>query len=75
MAPNSAVSHEFSHKVNKQVLNGLYKFQVDTPINARFSAVQSWENLHTFILRQPYWWAIAHFPMFCNRKFSNSFGL
>ena len=32
-------------------------FQVDTPINAKVTAVQSFENLHTFILRQPCWWA------------------
>ena len=28
-------------------------FQVDTPINAKVTAVQSFENFHTFVLRQP----------------------
>ena len=38
----------------------------DRHTNVRITAVQSLENLHTFILRQPCWWAeespAAHFP-------------
>ena len=46
---------KFVHNVNNPVLKGLCKFQVDIPKNARVTAVQSLENLHTFILQQPCW--------------------
>ena len=37
------------------VLKGFCKFQVDIQKNARVTAIQSLEDLHTFILRQPCW--------------------
>ena len=40
---------KFSHNVDDLVLEGLCKFQVNEPINARVLAVQSLGNLHTFI--------------------------
>ena len=46
-----------SHNVNDPILKDLCKFQVDPPINAKVTAVQSFENLHTSILRQPCWWS------------------
>ena len=36
--------------MNDSILKGLFKFQVDMPINARVKAVQSLEILHTFSL-------------------------
>ena len=48
---------KFLHSVDKLALKGLCKFQVNKPENARVTAVQSLENLHTFMLRQPWWWA------------------
>ena len=42
---------------NNPILKDLCKFQVYTPINAKVMAAQNFENLHTFILRQPCWWA------------------
>ena len=54
------------HNVYNPILKVFCKFQVDISINARFTAVQSLENLHTFILWQPCWRAkecsAAHFP-------------
>ena len=48
-------------------LKYLWKFKVDIPIHARVTAVQSLENLYTFILQQPCWWAKqtppAYFPI------------
>ena len=40
---------KFSHNVDDLVLEGLCKFQVNEPTNARVLAVQSLGNLHTFI--------------------------
>ena len=45
------------HNVNNPILKVLCKFQVDISINARVTTVQSLENLHTFKLWQPCWWA------------------
>ena len=44
---------KFLHKVNNPFWNAVCKFQVGIPIDERVTAVQSLENLHTFILRQP----------------------
>ena len=59
------------HNVNKPILNDLCKFQVDTTINAKVTAVQSFKNLHTFMLRQPCWWARENSPtsFACNSVF------
>ena len=46
---------KFLHNVNDSILKVLCKFQVDLSINARVRTVHSLDNLHTFILRQPYW--------------------
>ena len=58
---------KFSNKVYNLVLKDLCKLLVDKPLNARVTAVQSLENLHTFILLQPWWWAKecpqVHFPI------------
>ena len=51
---------KFWHNLNNPILKNLCKFQVDIPINAKSTAVQSFENLHTLILRQPWWWAWEH---------------
>ena len=40
---------KFLHNVNNPVLKALCKFQVDIPINARVTAVQNLENLHTYL--------------------------
>ena len=40
---------KFLHNVNNPILKDLCKFQIDTPINVKVMAVQSFENLHTFI--------------------------
>ena len=54
-------------------MKDLCKFQVDIPINAKVAAVQSFENPHTFILRQPSWWARARpQPIFSNNITENS---
>ena len=42
---------KFLHNVDSPVLKGLWKFQPDKPIKVRVTAVQSLENLYTFILR------------------------
>ena len=41
---------KFVHNVNNLVLKGLYKFQVDIPINERVTDVHSLENFYTFIV-------------------------
>ena len=38
---------KFLHNVKDPILKDLWKFQVDTPINAKVTAVQSFENPHT----------------------------
>ena len=43
----------FGSKKTIVILKDLCKFQVNTPINAKVTAVQSFENLHTFISWQP----------------------
>ena len=48
------------HEVNNPFLNAVCKFQVGIPINERVTEVQSLENLHTFVLRQP----CSHQPIF-----------
>ena len=50
------------HNVDNAILKNLCKFQVDVPINTRVIAVQSLENLYTFILRQPCWLAKECLP-------------
>ena len=58
---------KFFYNVNNPILRYLCKFQVDIPIIARVTAIESLENLCTFILRQPCWWAKectpTHFPI------------
>ena len=55
------LNHNFFDKIFTQckyhILNDLFKFQVNIPTNARVTAVQSLENLSTFLLQQPCWWA------------------
>ena len=57
---------ESLHSVNNPVLKYFCKFQLHLPLNARGTAIQSSENLHTSSLQQPGWWAKecppAHFP-------------
>ena len=47
----------FLHNEDHPVYKSFCKFQANIPLNARFMATQSLENLCTFILRQPCWWA------------------
>ena len=47
----------FQHNVNNPILKDHCKLQVDAPIIAKVTAVESFKNLQTFILRQPCWWA------------------
>ena len=46
---------KFYHSVNNSILKDLCKFQIDTPTDTKVTAVQRFENLHTFILQQPCW--------------------
>ena len=43
----------FLHNVNNPILKDHFKFHINTQINAKVTAVQSFENLHIFLLRQP----------------------
>ena len=51
---------KFLPNVNNPILKDLCKVQVNTLINAKVTAVQSFKTLHTFILWQPCWWAREH---------------
>ena len=46
--------------VNNPILKYLCKFQINIQPHARVTAVQSLEDLYTFILWQPSWWSQAH---------------
>ena len=56
-----------NNDVSDPILKCHCRAQVDKPINARVIAVQSSDNLYTFILRLPCWWEKecppAHFPI------------
>ena len=65
---------KFLHNVNNPVLKGLCKFQVDISKNARVTAVQSLENLHTSVEAMLVGKRVPTSPFSHNRKFTNLFG-
>ena len=50
---NDVVLTKCLHNVNNLFLKSTCRFQVDTPINAKVTGVQSSENLRSLRLRQP----------------------
>ena len=64
----------FLHNEKNPIFKDPDKFQVNMPIiNAIVIAVQSLENLHTFVIWQPCWWAKnAHQPIFPYNIIENS---